>query len=114
MCRHLRGVMKFLHGNPYSTTEKDCPDADSPFMNQRILLAIEKKLERRETQFLVHDGTTYGFTYEGKIYLNSDVMNSNVAVHESHLRRKYHELLIIIIGFPPLNNKWNSVTMQWD
>ncbi len=36
------------------------------------------------------DGNTYGFAYEGKIYLNPDIMNSEVAVHEyTHLWDNY-------------------------
>ena len=39
---------------------------------------------------MVSDGTTYGFAYDGKIYLNPDFMNSNAAVHEyTHLWDKY-------------------------
>lgn len=38
----------------------------------------------------VSDGEPYGFAYNGKIYLNPDVMNSNVAVHEyTHLWDSY-------------------------
>ncbi len=36
------------------------------------------------------DGKTYGFAYEGKIYLNPDIWNSKVAVHEyTHLWDNY-------------------------
>lgn len=36
------------------------------------------------------DGKTYGFAYEGKIYLNPEIMNSEVAVHEyTHLWDNY-------------------------
>lgn len=39
---------------------------------------------------MVHNGNTYGFAYEGKIYLNPDIMNSEVAVHEyTHLWDNY-------------------------
>lgn len=35
---------------------------------------------------VLSDGITYGFTYEGKIYLNSDVLGAESAVHEyTHL-----------------------------
>ena len=38
----------------------------------------------------VSDGETYGFAYNGKIYLNPEVMNSNAAVHEyTHLWDSY-------------------------
>ena len=41
-------------------------------------------------QLMISDGTTYGFAYDGKIYLNPDFMNSNAAVHEyTHLWDKY-------------------------
>lgn len=40
--------------------------------------------------FMRQGETTYGFAHEGKIYLNPDVMNSNVAVHEyTHLWDAY-------------------------
>ena len=43
-----------------------------------------------EIVFSQKDGTTYGFAYNGKIYLNPDFINSNVAVHEyTHLWDKY-------------------------
>ena len=43
-----------------------------------------------EIVFSQKDGTTYGFAYNGKIYLNPDFLNSNVAVHEyTHLWDKY-------------------------
>ena len=38
---------------------------------------------------MVYDGTIYGFTYEGKIYLNSDVMNSNAVVHSEEFISKF-------------------------
>ena len=41
-------------------------------------------------QLMVSDGRTYGFVHEGKIYLDPEVMDSNVAVHEyTHLWDKY-------------------------
>ena len=41
-------------------------------------------------QLMVSDGRTYGFIHEDKIYLNPDVINSIVAVHEyTHLWDKY-------------------------
>lgn len=40
--------------------------------------------------FFVQNNTTYGFTHNDKIYLNPDVMNSEVAVHEyTHLWDAY-------------------------
>ena len=41
-------------------------------------------------QSMNSDGTTYGFAYNGKIYLNPDFLTSNVAVHEyTHLWDEY-------------------------
>lgn len=41
-------------------------------------------------QSLKQNDNTYGFAYEGKIYLNPDIMNSEVAVHEyTHLWDAY-------------------------
>ena len=41
-------------------------------------------------QLMVSDGRTYGFIHEDKIYLDPEVMDSNVAVHEyTHLWDKY-------------------------
>ncbi|MCI6317535.1 MAG: Eco57I restriction-modification methylase domain-containing protein [Spirochaetia bacterium] len=41
-------------------------------------------------QTMVQNGNTYGFTHDGKIYLNPDVMNSEVAIHEyTHLWDNY-------------------------
>ena len=42
----------------------------SDFVNKMNILFYQK------------DNTTYGFAYNGKIYLNPDVMNSEAAVHE--------------------------------
>lgn len=45
---------------------------------------------RRGTEFLIKDNQTYGFTHNGKVYLNPEIMNSNAAVHEyTHLWDKY-------------------------
>lgn len=42
------------------------------------------------SEYTVSDGTTYGFAYNGKIYLNPDFADSNVAVHEyTHLWDEY-------------------------
>ena len=44
----------------------------------------------RSLQTMVNKGETYGFTFENKIYLNPEIMNSNVAVHEyTHLWDEY-------------------------
>ena len=47
--------------------------------------SLVKFLESK-TQNMIHNGTTYGFAYEGKIYLNPDTLGTEVAVHEyTHL-----------------------------
>ena len=38
---------------------------------------------------MVYDGTIHGFTYEGKIYLNSDVMNFNAVVYSEEFISKF-------------------------
>lgn len=50
---------------------------------------ISEKDDSSSLQNMVYDGTTYGFTREGKIYLNSDVMNSNAAVHSEEFISKF-------------------------
>lgn len=48
-----------------------------------------EKIEK-ESQTFIQNGSVYGFAYNGKIYLNPDIMNSNVAVHEyTHLWDSY-------------------------
>ena len=56
-----------------------------------VMESIERKLDNeKNNEFLVQDGKTYGFVHEGKIYLDPEVMDSNVAVHEyTHLWDKY-------------------------
>lgn len=47
--------------------------------------------EKEVTQYMKNDnGLTYGFVHNGKIYLNSELMNSNAAIHEyTHLWDAY-------------------------
>ena len=56
-----------------------------------VMESIERKLDNeKNNEFLIQDGKTYGFVHEGKIYLDPEVMDSNVAVHEyTHLWDKY-------------------------
>ena len=55
------------------------------FLERGILDNLKSK-----TEFLINDNRTYGFTHNGKIYLDPEIMNSNVAVHEyTHLWDKY-------------------------
>ena len=57
---------------------------DSILTKERLVNFISSR------QLMISDGTTYGFAYNGKIYLNPDFLNSNVAVHEyTHLWDKY-------------------------
>ena len=47
--------------------------------------SLVKFLESK-TQNMVHNGTTYGFAHNGKIYLNPEVLSAEVAMHEyTHL-----------------------------
>lgn len=51
---------------------------------------IAQTLNKSSPQPMVQNGNTYGFAYDGKIYLNSDIMNSEVAIHEyTHLWDNY-------------------------
>ncbi len=51
--------------------------------------SLVKFLDSKKQNF-VHDSKTYGFAYNGKIYLDPDLMNSEVAVHEyTHLWDNY-------------------------
>lgn len=50
---------------------------------------ISEKDDSSSIQNMVYDGTTYDFTYEGKIYLNPDVMNSNAVVHSEEFISKF-------------------------
>lgn len=53
-------------------------------------LNISQTTTKSSPQQMVQNGNTYGFAYEGKIYLNPDIMNSEVAVHEyTHLWDNY-------------------------
>ena len=55
------------------------------FLEQGILDDLKPKAE-----FLIKNNRTYGFTHNGKIYLDPEVMNSDAAVHEyTHLWDKY-------------------------
>ena len=54
-----------------------------------VKINISEKDDLLSIQNMVYDGTTYGFTREGKIYLNSDVMNSNAAVHSEEFISKF-------------------------
>lgn len=51
---------------------------------------ISQKTTKSSPQTMVQNGNTYGFAYEGKIYLNPEIWNSDVAVHEyTHLWDNY-------------------------
>lgn len=47
---------------------------------------VEHDLLVDKTQNMIHNGTTYGFAHNGKIYLNPEVLSAEVAMHEyTHL-----------------------------
>lgn len=57
---------------------------------ERLVNFISAGQSQTLQKMSVSDGETYGFAYNGKIYLNPDVMNSNSAVHEyTHLWDEY-------------------------
>lgn len=57
---------------------------------ERLVNFISAGQSQSLQKMSVSDGETYGFAYNGKIYLNPDVMNSNAAVHEyTHLWDSY-------------------------
>ena len=57
---------------------------------ERLVNFISAGQSQTLQKMSVSDGETYGFAYNGKIYLNPDVMNSNAAVHEyTHLWDSY-------------------------
>ena len=64
---------------------------------KRFIERVEKikgyEQKQTPTQFMNTDnGFVYGFTHNGKIYLDPDIMNSNAAVHEyTHLWDAYTE-----------------------
>ena len=58
----------------------------------------EHDMLNARTQNFIHDGTTYGFAHNGKIYLNSDVLSAEAAMHEythlwDNLTRKENPML---------------------
>lgn len=56
---------------------------------ERLVNFISSQNQTKKQNYVL-DNQTYGFTYEGKIYLNPDIMNSEVAVHEyTHLWDNY-------------------------
>ena len=63
--------------------------------------------------FITQDGRTYGFAHEGKIYLNPDIISSEVAIHEyTHLWDNYTK-----VTNPELWNKGKEVfknTYLWE
>ena len=57
--------------------------------SRQAKINISEKDDFSNIQNMVYDGTIHGFTYEGKIYLNSDVMNSNAVVHSEEFISKF-------------------------
>lgn len=53
---------------------------------ERLVNFLSSNSRKNNVQNMVSNGTTYGFTHEGKIYLNPDVLSAEVAMHEyTHL-----------------------------
>ena len=57
--------------------------------SRQATINISEKDDSSNIQNMVYDGTIYGFTYEGKIYLNSDVMNFNAVVYSEEFISKF-------------------------
>ena len=57
--------------------------------SRQAKINISEKDDFSNIQNMVYDGTIYGFTYEGKIYLNSDVMNFNAVVYSEEFISKF-------------------------
>ena len=56
---------------------------------ERLVNFISSQNQTKKQNYVL-DNQTYGFAYEGKIYLNPEIMNSEVAVHEyTHLWDNY-------------------------
>lgn len=56
---------------------------------ERLVNFISSQNQTKKQNYVL-DNQIYGFAYEGKIYLNPDIMNSEVAVHEyTHLWDNY-------------------------
>lgn len=71
-------------------------DGYSYFRNQvgAVIASLNLNIPQSETksspQTMVQNSNTYGFAYEGKIYLNPEIMNSEVPLHEyTHLWDAY-------------------------
>ena len=66
------------------------PDWDTRMMLQDKSISDYLNLKRPNIYNYQINDVVYGFAYEGKIYLNPDVMNSEVAIHEyTHLWDAY-------------------------
>ena len=53
-------------------------------------LNLSQSSNKSSLQSMVYDSNTYGFAHEGKIYLNPEIMNSEVPLHEyTHLWDNY-------------------------
>lgn len=56
---------------------------------ERLVNFISSQNQTKKQNYIL-DNQTYGFAYEGKIYLNPEIMNSEVGVHEyTHLWDNY-------------------------
>lgn len=58
----------------------------SVLTKERLVNFLSSNSRKNNVQNMFSNGTTYGFTHEGKIYLNPDVLSAEVAMHEyTHL-----------------------------
>lgn len=92
----------------------------SYFRNQvgAVISSLDLNISQTENKstiqnFITQDGTIYGFTHEGKIYLNPDIVSSEAAIHEyTHLWDNY-----IKVTNPELWNKGKEIfknTYLWE
>ena len=92
----------------------------SYFRNQvgAVISSLDLNISQTENKsttqnFITKDGTIYGFTHEGKIYLNPDIVSLEAAIHEyTHLWDNY-----IKVTNPELWNKGKDIfknTYLWE
>lgn len=97
----LRGNLVYFDKKRSLAWERECkvqflaqvlPKQDSIrsiLSKDNVVKFLDSSLENKISYF-IHNNQTYGFTHNGKIYLDPEIMNSNVAVHEyTHLWDKY-------------------------
>ena len=97
----LRGNLVYFDKKRSLAWERECkvqflaqvlPKQDSIrsiLSKDNVVKFLGSSLENKISYF-IQNNQTYGFTHNGKIYLDPEIMNSNVAVHEyTHLWDKY-------------------------